>query len=135
ELDLVGKIGGVIGQRVYVALHSAQLSPRLFGPAHAVGVVGEVEKQASDRDQALAHLGSEVAFFPDRLENFVIASAAIVAAGVRLENVVRDLIDLGTDAFQNVARTINHRVKQVHQYRFPGHGRRANPRELVTDNQ
>src|SRR5262245_37255274 len=120
---------------MYVALHSAQLSPRLFGPAHAVGFVSEVEQQAPDRDQALAHLGGEVAFFADCLEDFVVASAAIVAPGVRLENVVRDLIDLGPNAFQNVGRTIDHRVEQVHQYGFAGDGRRASTGEFAADNQ
>jgi len=91
---------------VDVALHSAQLSTRLFRPTHAVGFVGEVEQQAPDRDQALTHLGSEVALLSDRLENFVVATTAVGASGLRLENIVRDLVDLGTDALQNVGRTI-----------------------------
>ena len=46
---------------------------------------------------------------------------------------MRDLIDLRTDAFQNVGRPVDHRIEQVHQYRFARHGRRANARELVAD--
>src|SRR5258708_39298793 len=101
----------MVGQRVYVALHAANLSALLFRPSHAVRFVGEEEQQTPDRHQALAHLGSEVAFFPDRLENLVVAASAIGTLGLWLEDVVRDLIDLGTDAFQNVRRTIDDRVE------------------------
>ena len=33
----------------------------------------------------------------------------------------------------DVGRAINHRIKQIHQHRFPGDRRGAGPRELVAD--
>src|SRR5262245_45226161 len=118
---------------MHVALHAAKLSARLFRPAHAVGFVGKVKQQAPDRDQALAYLGGKVTFFADRLQNLIVAPGPVATADFRLEIVVRVLIDLRTDALQNAGRAIDHRIQQVHQYRFAGHRRRASARELVAD--
>ena len=79
ERDLVAQIGGVIGQRLDVALHALELRARVLGPAHAVGLVGEEQQQAADRDQALAHLRGEVALAADGLEDVVVALRAVGA--------------------------------------------------------
>ena len=105
---------------MHVALHATQLRPLLLRPTHAVGFIGKIEQQASDRDQAFAHLGRQIALAADGLEYLVVASGAVV---FRLKNVMRDLIDLGPDPFKNVGRTIDHRVEQIHQHRFSGDGR------------
>ena len=117
---------------MHVALHAAQLSALLFRPAHAVGFVRKVQQQAADGDEALAHLRSEIAFAADGAQDLVIASGAIGAL-LRLEDIVRDLVDLRAHALQDVGGAIDDRIQEVHEHRFSVHCRRAYPGELVAD--
>lgn len=56
-----------------------------------------------------------------------------VALALGLEDVVRDLVDLGTAALQNVGAAVDHGVQQLHQHHLTGDGRRAGAGELGLD--
>ncbi len=131
ELDLAGEIARVVGQRLHVALHALKERPLVLGPAHSVGLVGEEEQQAPDRDQALAHFRGEIALAADGLEDVVVAPGAVGPPVCRLKDVVGDVVDLGADPLQDVRGPVDHRIEQVHHHGLAVHGRRAGAGELV----
>src|SRR5690606_7825691 len=87
--------------------------------------------EAADRDQAFAHLRREIALPAERLEDIVVDRRLALVVG--LENLVGYLVDLAANALENVGRTVDHGVQQVHQYGLAGDGRRTGAAELVLD--
>jgi hypothetical protein len=74
-----------------------------------------------------------VALAADRNQKFRIALGAAVPFALGLEDVVRDGVDVGADALENVGAAVDHGVKQFHQHLLARHPRHAGPRQLVLD--
>ena len=93
---------------------------------------GDEGHHPADRDQALAHLGGEIALAADRDQDVGIA---LGVAGARralgLENFVADGVHVAAGALQNVGIAVDHRVEQLHQHHFAGDAGRAGARQLV----
>ena len=78
-----------------------------------VGLGGDEGDEATDRDQAFAHLRSEIALAADRDQDVGIALGVTGARGAfGLEDGVADRIDIGADALQNIGAAIDHRIEQ-----------------------
>ena len=132
EGDLVGEIGGVVGQRHHVALHGFQLLAHVLGPFDALGAGGDERHHPPDRDQTLAHLGGEIALAADRDQDIGVTLGMPGARrALGFENIVADGIHVAAGALQNVGVAIDHRVEQFHQHRFAGDAGRAGARQLV----
>src|SRR5690606_11971648 len=100
--DGVGLIGGVIGQRLHVALHGLELRAHLFRPAGVLILVRQKKHQTADRDEALTDFRTQVALAAEREQNSLIDARGAAAAAALLENPARNLVDLGADALENV---------------------------------
>ena len=132
EGDLVGEIGGVIGQRRHVALHGFQLRAHLLRPFDVVGLGGDEGDEAADRNQALAHLGGEIALAADRDQDIGIALGLAGARRTfRLEDGMADRIDVGADALQNVGAAVDDRVEQFQQHGLAVDAGNGAARQLV----
>src|SRR5262249_39887776 len=109
-----------------------QVGTRLLCPAHAVGFVGEIKQHPTDRDQAFADLGGEIALAPDGLQDLLMASC-LIAFG--FEYRMRYLVDLCADPLEDVGRAVNHGVEQLHQHRFTTCPRPTHPAKLAADDR
>jgi hypothetical protein len=132
EGDLVGEVAGVVGQRGDVALHGFQLLAHVLGPFDALGAGGDEGHHPADRDQALTHLGGEIALAADCDQDVGIALGVAGARGaLGLENVVADIVHVAAGALQDVGVAVDHGIQKLHQHHFARDAGGAGAGQLV----
>ena len=79
------------------------------------------QHQAADRDQAFAHLRGEVALAADDFQYALLCTRVPPPDSARLEDLVRDLVDLDADALEDVGGAVDHGIKQIHEHDLTRH--------------